>query len=214
MSAHPYNPLAIENLGKSITEALLEQPLSPLPPAAFVGAGVYVIYYTGPHPLYQREATGQVPIYVGKAVAQGARKGLITVTGKTESQALFSRLSEHADSITAGQDLELSDFSCRYLTVDAIWIPLGESLLINMFSPTWNVKVDGFGNHDPGNGRKGQKKSQWDILHPGRPWAEKLTGIGETYLEVVARLTGTGSGKSSKSKRGAPKSATGDQSEE
>ena len=191
MSSHPYNPLAIENLGKSITEALLEQPLSPLPPTSFVGAGVYVIYYAGPHPLYQREATEHIPIYVGKAVAKGARKGLITITGKTESRALCDRLSEHADSIAVGADLELTDFSCRYLTVDAIWIPLGESLLINMFSPIWNVKVDGFGNHDPGGGRKGQKKSQWDILHPGRAWAEKLTGKGETYEEVVAKLSAT-----------------------
>ena len=144
-------------------------------------------------------------------MAQGARKGLITITGKTESQALFGRLSEHADSITAGQDLELSDFTCRYLTVDAIWIPLGESLLINMFSPIWNVIVDGFGNHDPGSGRKGQKKSQWDILHPGRAWAEKLTGIGESYDEVVARLTGTGPSKPMKNKRGAPKPNADDQ---
>ena len=189
MSAHPYNPLAIENLGKSITEALLEQPLSALPPASFIGAGVYVIYYAGPHPLYQREATEHIPIYVGKAVAKGARKGLITITGKTESRALYDRLGEHAESIAVGADLDLADFSCRHLTVDAIWIPLGESLLINMFSPIWNVKVDGFGNHDPGGGRKGQKKSQWDILHPGRVWAEKLTGIGETYEEVIAKLT-------------------------
>ena len=188
MSTHSYNPLAIENLGKSITEALLEQPLSPLPPVSFIGAGVYVIYYAGPHPLYQRETTEQIPVYVGKAVAKGARKGLITITGKTESCALYDRLSEHAESIIVGADLNLADFACRYLTVDAIWIPLGESLLINMFSPIWNVKVDGFGNHDPGGGRKGQKKSQWDILHPGRAWAEKLTGIGETYEAVVAKL--------------------------
>lgn len=140
-------------------------------------------------------------------MAKGARKGLITVTGKTESRALYDRLSEHAESIIVGQGLELADFSCRYLTVDAIWIPLGESLLINMFSPIWNVKVDGFGNHDPGGGRKGQKKSQWDILHPGRAWAEKLTGIGETYEEVVAKLTNPkapATKKKSKPSAGAP----------
>ncbi len=190
---------------------LLEQPLSPLPPATFIGAGVYVIYYTGPHLLYQREAVEHLPIYVGKAVAKGARKGLITVTGKTESRALFDRLSEHAESIIAGQDLNLTDFKCRYLTVDAIWIPLGESLLINMFSPIWNVKVDGFGNHDPGEGRKGQKKSQWDILHPGRIWAEKLTGRAETYEEVIAKLTGNGASATKKNKRRPNKSSSENQ---
>jgi hypothetical protein len=95
----------------------------------------------------------------------------------------------------------------RYLTVDAIWIPLGESLLINMFSPIWNVKIDGFGNHDPGSGRKGQKKSQWDILHPGRAWADKLTGVGETYAQVVAKLTAAPAAKGSKAGKKAGPSA-------
>lgn len=210
MSAHPYNPLAIENLGKSITEALLEQPLSALPPASFVGAGVYVIYYRGSHPLYQREATEHIPIYVGKAVAKGARKGLITVTGKTESRALYDRLSEHADSITVGADLDLAEFSCRYLTVDAIWIPLGESLLINMFSPIWNVKVEGFGNHDPGGGRSKQKKSWWDVLHPGRAWVAKLTGVSLTYEEVVEKLTNPKVKASKKSSRSTRKKSSND----
>lgn len=194
MSSHPYNPLAIPNLGKSIADALLEQPVSPLPPSFFSGAGVYVIYYyKGNHPLYVRESTKGVPIYVGKAVSKGARKGL-TVTGETESQSLFKRLSEHAESIRQGADLDLADFSCRFLSVDDIWIPLGESLLINKFRPIWNVKIDGFGNHAPGSGRSQQKKSPWDVLHAGRPWANTLTGatksLEATRAEIEAYIAG------------------------
>ena len=159
----------------------------------------------GPHPLYQREAAEEVPIYVGKAVAKGARKGIISMTGKTESRALFDRLGEHAESIVDGKDLELADFSCRYLTVDAIWIPLGESLMINMFKPIWNVKIDGFGNHDPGKNRKESKKSRWDVIHPGRPWAEKLTGASETYEEVVTKLTSEEVNKKNKARQGPAK---------
>jgi len=33
--------------------------------------------------------------------------------------------------------------------------------------------LDGFGNHDPGKGRYEQAKSDWDIIHPGRVWAER-----------------------------------------
>ena len=60
--------------------------------------------------------------------------------------------------------------------MEPVWIQLGETLVINMFSPLWNVIIDGFGNHDPGSGRYAQKKSAWDVLHGGRHWAEKLTG--------------------------------------
>jgi len=38
----------------------------------------------------------------------------------------------------------------------------------------WNIVLDGFGNHEPGSGRYNQQRSAWDIIHPGRQWAEKL----------------------------------------
>jgi len=60
------------------------------------------------------------------------------------------------------------------LVVDDIWIPLGESLLIEKTRPLWNIVLDGFGNHDPGSGRYNQQQSAWDIIHPGRKWAKKL----------------------------------------
>ena len=177
----PFNPLDKKNLGVSVAEALLTRPRSPLPPAdRFSGAGVYAIYYQGTFPLYRplgkRNLANDgkdIPIYVGKAVPAGARKGGLGLD-IAAGPVLFNRLQEHAESIQAAENLKLADFFSRYLTVDDIWIPLGESLLIETFSPVWNKLIDGFGNHDPGKGRHQGKTPAWDVIHPGRGWAKKL----------------------------------------
>lgn len=72
------------------------------------------------------------------------------------------------------RNLDIQDFSCRYLVCEDIWIPLGEALLIGRFQPPWNVLIEGFGIHTPGKGRKKQVKSRWDTLHPGRTLAKGL----------------------------------------
>jgi hypothetical protein len=175
----PFNPLDKRHLAESITNAMLRQHVHPLPPEPFIAAGIYAIYYTGNFPLYQRITELNVvgafrqPIYVGKAVPEGARKGGFGLGGDPGC-VLQKRLCEHAKSIDEALNLEKRDFSCRFLAVDDIWIPLAESLLIEKFSPLWNRVLDGFGNHDPGSGRANQQRSQWDTLHPGRQWAEKL----------------------------------------
>lgn len=169
----PYNPLEKHNIGESIVKALLETDILPLPPQPFIGAGVYAIYYNGSSPVYSSFRHKDIPIYVGKAVPLGARKGNVG-TGDTQGCALYNRLRQHADSILATGNLELDDFGCRFLAVDDIWIPLAETLLIEKFQPVWNIVIDGFGNHDPGKGRYNQQKSAWDTLHPGREWASRL----------------------------------------
>jgi len=193
-SQQPYNPLDKLNLAKSVVQSLLETSPTPLPPPEFFGAGIYTIYYTGDFPAYQevsvRNQNGSFnqPIYVGKAVPPGARKGRFTSTTAATSKALYGRLSEHAESIRAATNLHIEDFWCRYLVVDDIWIPLGESLLIETFAPVWNVVVDGFGNHDPGSGRKDQKLSPWDVLHLGRAWASKFKAVRKTEDEILREL--------------------------
>jgi hypothetical protein len=196
----PFNPLDKRNLGRSVADALLGQELQMLPDpgqrGGFVGAGVYAIYYFGrnrPYPAYQRIAelnsTDEdiVPIYVGKAVPRGARRAGVGVDAPVGT-VLFSRIQEHAESINLASNLDLSDFLCRFLLVDDIWIPLGESLLIQRFKPIWNVLVDGFGNHDPGRGRRNQRRSAWDTLHPGRTWAEHLQPYGQSTEEIDLRI--------------------------
>jgi hypothetical protein len=175
----PFNPLDKRNLGESVASALLKQQVGPLPPPErFNGAGIYAIYYVGSSAVYKpvaernRNDKYQLPIYVGKAVPPGARKGGFGL-GTSPGSVLFNRLREHGQSIQAVR-MELSDFRCRYLIAEDIWIPLGESLLIEMFMPLWNVVIEGFGNHAPGRGRQGQVQSPWDALHPGRNWAATL----------------------------------------
>jgi len=196
----PYNPLDKKNLGISVADALLAQPIVSLPPfEKFIGAGIYAIYYVGDFAPYAPIAAANVddqlikPIYVGKAVPAGARKGGFGLDADPGT-VLHNRLVEHAESIKqAKTTLKIENFSCRYLVVDDIWIPLGESLLIQMFSPVWNQVVDGFGNHDPGSGRYNQQRSPWDMIHPGRPWAENCKAnsrSAEQITDAIARFFG------------------------
>ena len=190
----PFNPLDKKNLGASVAEAMLEQPPVPMTELKpFVGIGIYAIYYTGgfaPYaPLAGRNRDGQfrAPLYVGKAVPSGARKGGGIGDNATTSRALFNRLREHAESLEAvkADDFDIKDFYCRFLVVDDIWIPLGESLLIAKFTPLWNALIDGFGNHDPGSGRYNGLRPRWDVLHPGRKWAEKCRAREESRTEII-----------------------------
>lgn len=50
----------------------------------------------------------------------------------------------------------------------------GEAVLMRHFSFVWNKEISGFGIHDPGSGRAGQKCSVWDRLHLDRTFAAKL----------------------------------------
>ena len=182
----PYNPLDKINLGKSVVEALLLSPPTGLDTVQpFDGAGIYAIYYHGsfePYGVISQSAI-PTPIYVGKAVPSGARKGAnlaVTASGKW----LFNRIAEHRESIAAAQNLAVADFSVRYLAVDDIWIPLGEELLISTFNPIWNRLIDGFGNHDPGAGRYNGMRPLWDVLHPGRTWADRCKPRTETREEI------------------------------
>lgn len=171
-----FDPLQKENIAESLGRAI--ESMEPLPTqelTSFYGAGVYAIYYCGSFPQYLPISKNcRVPIYyVGKAVPKGARKG-IDVGESLKSQALFNRLDDHRCSIEAASNLRIKDFKFRVIVLDSLWIPLAESLMIAKYSPVWNTELDGFGNHDPGKGRKDSKRSKWDTLHPGRAWANKL----------------------------------------
>ena len=196
----PYNPLDTVNLGKSVAEALLDRIDHPLDELkSFNGAGIYAIYYTGDYEPYR--LMGEVnrdelrwPIYIGRAIPEGGRKGLTTATQGTN---LYGRLREHANSIknaqryAAGGDtpnITIEDFRVRYLVVDDIWIPLGESLMISTFKPLWNGMLDGFGNHTPGKGRFEGMRPLWDTLHPGRKWAMQCQPRPESPEEIEEKV--------------------------
>ncbi len=170
----PYNPLDKLNLARSIETELLGRPKQPLHDlGAIQGAGVYAIYYSGPFPAYAPIADGARPIYVGKAIPKGGRKGGLSANAAI-GRSLQDRLRQHAATIDQASNLALADFQARVLVVDDIWIPLGENMLIESFQPVWNVVIDGFGNKTPGARRVTQYRSPWDVMHPGRLFAQGL----------------------------------------
>ena len=119
-----------------------------------------------------------MPIYVGKAAPGGRRTGRITI-GNT----LYGRLSEHKTSIQAVGNLEVEEFMFKVVPMEIDLVSWGEAILIRHFSPIWNWEISGFGIHDPGSGRAGQRRSVWDQLHPGRTFAAKLP-IGSTPVNL------------------------------
>jgi hypothetical protein len=182
-----YNPLDYANLTKNCVEELMRRGPYPLTlDEPFEGAGVYALFYRGSLPQYAliRSPDATWPIYVGKAVPPGARTGGKTGSGEQSSKALFRRLRKHRDSVEAASNLSPSDFLCRFLVVTPLWITMAERFLIENFHPVWNVCIAGFGNNVPGKGREKTDRSLWDILHPGRAWAAKLSA---TRTEVAAK---------------------------
>ena len=157
------------------------------------------------------EMAGQpIPIYIGKSDPPGSRKGLFAGVGDTETSAddgkaadedteklltekpvhrkLFARLVKHSKSISATQNLKLTDFKCRYMLVDEIWVPLGEARLVAAFKPIWNVLIEGFGSNVEGGGRTGTARSVWDILHPGRKDDLRFQLDPKIEVEIVKDL--------------------------
>lgn len=176
-----------KHLAESAANALLRQEPEALPPEPFEGAGIYAIYYLGDFPAYQplaevnRERL-EAPIYVGKADPKGGRRG-----GEWDAPsgiALSDRLRKHSNSIAQASNLNLANFRCRFLVLDDVWVRMAERMLISWYRPVWNLIVDGFGNNDPGGRRATQYRSPWDILHPGRPWVDKLAH-GETTEQAI-----------------------------
>jgi hypothetical protein len=195
LNERPYNPLAKRSLAESIARSILESQVYPLSDTAhLVGAGVYILYYTGPLDWYALIAAANrggafvKPIYIGKAIPKGGRKGGFAEDAAAKGTALRDRLGQHLSSVSEVHNLEAADFYYRYLMVDDIWIPLGENMLIEEFKPAWNRVIDGFGNKDPGERRKAQYRSPWDVIHPGRQFADKLAQHPKSAHAILAEL--------------------------
>jgi hypothetical protein len=127
------------------------------------------LYYRGsfhPYLPFGEPRHERLPIYVGKAVRGGSRKGFRF--DPPQKHEISDRLKNHEQSITSCKNLEVSDFHCRYLCVEDSFIGLAESILISVFDPLWNRVLDGFGNNPTGKRRAGQNLSKWDKFHPGR----------------------------------------------
>lgn len=193
----PFDPLAVENVGVTLAIELMEQPLHSVPPQTrFGGAGVYALYYGGDLEAYaplvaldKAEGGWWIPIYVGRALRENARKGF--TTRPVTEDSLHERIKKHARSIAQTENLNLADFRCRFLVLNDAYISLAESVMIATFRPLWNGM--GLGSNQTGGPRMAGQASQWDSLHPGRKGRpagtpESRALAAEAVTNIIASL--------------------------
>ncbi len=194
--AHPgsvFDPGSPAVAARTIASELLARervPLGNIKPA--YGSGVYALYYMGDYPAYERISRTEIPIYVGKADPDVAH----AETPQDQGQALVNRLTHHARSIRLAEEhsaatLSLDHFECRFLVVDSAWQSVSETYLIRQYKPIWNKETgicEGFGKHGDSSSTRDNKRSKWDTLHPGRPWADDAQPNALSRSEIVERV--------------------------
>lgn len=194
---HVYRNDAFVELVKDAVRFFNGTPVHSLPPPAqFLGTGVYALYCTSNNDLYCKygalnRLAYNYPIYVGKAVPKGWRQARLADNPLDQSRELYTRLREHSRSIKAVSGLQIDDFMCRFVIFEdagSDMIGTIEASLIKYHRPLWNIALDGFGNHDPGGGRYEQAKSDWDLIHPGRTWAEKCKGNTRAIDRILQNI--------------------------
>ena len=195
-SFDPDNP---DTVGRLVVMALLAQdriPLSLIRPT--YGSGVYAIYYHGLHPAYEEVTGTETPLYVGKADPAEPR----AATPREQGVRLFGRLSDHRRAIKRAEDyalaqnlpnpLRVADFHCRRLVCATNAQLVAEKHLIEIFRPAWNAETKicfGISKHGDDSEMRRNKRSPWDVMHPGRNWAtgnEVRTGM--TPETITAKL--------------------------
>jgi hypothetical protein len=177
-SFDPTNP---DTAGRLVALALIAQDKVPMARTIRTyGSGVYAIYYAGDHPAYAGVSRTETPIYVGKADPQNAEAR----TSREQGPQLFGRLDDHRRMIkTVGtyattnnlpNPLRVEDFHCRRLVCATNAQLVAERHLITTFKPIWNSEIGicwGISKHGDSAKTRANKRSPWDVMHPGRAWA-------------------------------------------
>lgn len=196
-SFDPTNP---DTAGRLVALALIAQDRVPLTRIARTyGSGVYAIYYQGDHPAYAAVAGSETPIYVGKADPKQADAS----TARDQGPQLYGRLADHRRMIgvvgkyaateNLPHPLRVEDFQCRRLVCATNAQLVAERHLISTFKPIWNNEVGicwGISKHGDAAKTRKNKRSPWDVMHPGRSWAmdEELEDKMSSEL-IVSRIT-------------------------
>ncbi|WP_341703837.1 Eco29kI family restriction endonuclease [Ferrovibrio sp.] len=170
-----FDPAGFDVIAHVAATALLAQPARALTerPSEW-GAGIYALFYRGGLDFYGPLSTSDTPIYVGSA----APSEHSATTPEEQGGSLVSRIMEHRSSIEevqshAGGNLRVEDFQYRYLVVKSGWELAAEQYLIRYFRPLWNKETKvctGIGKHGDASSTRGNTRSMWDTVHPGRPW--------------------------------------------
>lgn len=182
-----FDPADPATAGRIIALTMVAQPrhrLANIP--KFYGAGIYAIYYNGKFPTYQTLSQTEHPLYVGKADPSNPR----ATNAQEQGDKLSTRLNEHAKAIKkAASTLVIDDFDCRFLVVQSGFQTAAENYLIDFFKPIWNSETKicfGLGKHGDSASTRGNKRSPWDTLHPGRDWAD-ATKSDQKSTEVIEK---------------------------
>lgn len=198
-----FDPSDPKVVGRMVSLALLAQPLIRLADIRpSYGSGVYAIYYKGEHPLYAGIAGSETPIYVGKADPANDDAS----TTREQGAKLTARLLEHAGTIATAADyadrlpdglhpIRLEDFLSRRLVCATNAQLVAEKHLIRTFWPVWNSETKacwGMSKHGDAASTRANKRSPWDVVHPGRQWAldERLVNSIEPN-EIARRIVAT-----------------------
>jgi hypothetical protein len=115
-------------------------------------------------------------------------------------------LLEHAGTIETAEGysnqlplglspIRLTDFQCRRLVCATNAQLVAEKHLIQTFWPLWNSDTKacwGMSKHGDSAGTRANKRSPWDVVHPGRAWAldERLVD-SLSPTEIAARIEET-----------------------
>jgi hypothetical protein len=182
-----FDPSDPKRVGEMIVGTLLLKdrvPLGSVQP--FYGSGVYALYYKGPFDAYQPISGTNHPIYVGKADPKTAH----AQTSQEQGRKLSDRLREHARTIaSASETISLDHFSCRFLVVTSGFQRAAEDHLIAMYKPLWNQSICyGFGKHGDSPSTRGNTRSPWFELHPGKEWA-KGSKPGKSLEEIKVDIS-------------------------
>lgn len=203
MPTATFDPADPKVIGRVVSLALLAQPLVPLGRIiSAYGSGVYAIYYSGDHPLYAGISGSETPIYVGKADPQNDDAS----SPREQGAKLTARLLEHAgtiataaayaDRLPAGlYPIRLEDFLCRKLVCATNAQLVAEKHLIRTFWPVWNAETKacwGMSKHGDAASTRANKRSPWDVVHPGRQWALDARLVDSlSPAEIKARIDAT-----------------------
>jgi hypothetical protein len=203
MPSSTFDPADPKVVGRMVSLALLAQPLVRLSDIqSSYGSGVYAIYYTGDHPLYVGISGSETPIYVGKADpanddASNAREQGAKLTARLlEHAGTIATAAAYADRLPPGlSPLRLEDFVSRRLVCATNAQLVAEKHLIRTFWPVWNAETKacwGMSKHGDAATTRANKRSPWDVVHPGRQWAldERLANSLEPD-QIEARIVAT-----------------------
>jgi hypothetical protein len=203
MPTTTFDPADPKAIGRVVSIALLAQPRVPLTEVRNAyGSGVYAIYYEGDHPLYAGISGTETPIYVGKAdpAADDAS------TPREQGPKLTGRLIEHANTIKTTEGytgslpaglspIRLEDFVCRRLVCATNAQLVAEKHLIRTFWPLWNQETKtcwGMSKHGDAAKTRKNKRSPWDVVHPGRTWAlDALLEDSLTPTQIEEKIAAT-----------------------